>query len=87
MEKEIDLRDCSKGDILISSLGGKLKYIEPLPEDHYYDHLVEYIEAFGGESGDKIPVGSQGTRTHDGYVFRKNRIPETDHDIVKIVKQ
>ena len=25
-----------------------------------------------------------GSRTNDGFVFAKNRIPETDHDIVEI---
>ena len=72
----VDLRDCDEGDILISALGGVLKYIRPTEEDNYYDHHVEYLD---GDLGD-------GTRTHDGYVFRKNRKPETDHDIVRIIK-
>ena len=75
MEK-IDLRTCEKGDILISSLGGKLRYIGPMEESDYMDHEVEYLD----------PLLGNGTRTHEGFVFRKNRIPETDHDIVKIIK-
>ena len=27
-----------------------------------------------------------GTRTHDGFVFAKYRMPETDHDIIEIIK-
>jgi len=34
----------------------------------------------------KYPNGSHGTRTHDGFVYRTNRL-ETDHDIVKIIHQ
>lgn len=76
---KIDLRECEKGDILISSQGAKLEYVEPLPEDNYYDHLVKHID---GEH-----IGGFGTRTHDGHVFRMNRMPEIDHDIVKIIKK
>ena len=76
---QVDLRTCEKDDILISALGTSLKYIRPSEETGYYDHEVEYID---GEF-----KGSSGTRTHDGYVFRKNRIPETDHDIVAIIKK
>jgi hypothetical protein len=71
----VDLRTCKKGDILISALGAKLKYVKPLSEEDYMDHEVEYID----------PMKGNGSRTHDGYVFRKKRIPETDHDIVDII--
>lgn len=74
---QVDLRECEPGDILISALGAKLRYVKALPEDNYYDHEVEYEDSLLGN----------GSRTHDGYVFRKNRIPETDHDIVEIIKQ
>jgi hypothetical protein len=70
----VDLRTCKKGDILITKYGLKLKYIRPLPENYYYDHEVEYPE----------PNRGNGTRTHDGHVFRKNRM-ESDEDIVKII--
>ena len=69
----VDLRTCCKGDILISALGSKLRYIQESSGN--YDHLVEYLEEGRG----------QGTRTHDGYVFEMNRKPEIDHDIVKII--
>lgn len=75
---QVDLRECEPGDILISALGAKLRYVKALPEDNYYDHEVEYVDPYRG---------GHGSRTHDGYVFRKNRIPETDHDIVEIIKQ
>lgn len=69
----VDLRECKAGDKLISSHGMTLTYVRPLPMDNFYDHEVRY------------PDGSVGTRTNDGHVFRKNRIPETDHDIVEII--
>jgi len=73
---KVDLRKCEKGDILISALGAELKYVRPTKDSEYLDHVVEYIDDNMGE----------GTRTHDGYVFQKNRIPATDHDIVRIIK-
>ncbi len=84
MEK-IDLSKCKKGDMLISSHGAKLEYIAPTPwgQHRYLDHVVRYIEDVDGKSfGDEC----YGTRTNDGFVYVKNRKPETDHDIVKIVK-
>ena len=73
----VDLRNCKKGDILLSSHGTKLMYLRPTTDTEYLDHVVGYMDEALGE----------GTRTHDGFVFAKNRIPETDHDIVKIIKE
>ena len=70
----IDLRTCEKGDLLVSKHGLMLKYVQALPEENYFDHEVEYVG---------IDCGN-GTRTHEGYVFRNKRLPE-DHDIVKII--
>ena len=80
----IDLRNCKEGDILISSHGAKLEYIAPTPWKHltYLDHVVKYLKDKDGKSMGK---DNYGTRTHDGFVFSKNRIPETDHDIVEII--
>lgn len=77
----IDLRTCKPGDILISSHGAKLEYVGPTPSDgfNYLDHVVKYLD---GEY-----KNSFGTRTDDGYVFRYNRKPEIDHDIVEIIRQ
>jgi len=72
----VDLRICEKGDILITVHGLMLKYVGPLPEENYFDHEVEYPEENVG----------YGTRTHEGYVFRKKRLPE-DQDIAKIIKK
>jgi len=72
----VDLRTCKRGDILISALGSKLRYIRPTNRGEYLDHYVEYLDAGLG----------YGTRTHDGYVFKNKREPETDHDIVQIIK-
>jgi hypothetical protein len=80
----IDLRNCKKGDILISSQGSKLEYVSPTPwkSHQYLDHVVKYIEDKDGNSmGDE----NYGTRTHDGFVFAKKRIPETDHDIIEVI--
>ncbi len=69
----VDLRTCKYGDILISKHGLRLKYLRPLSEDDYMDHEVEYPDNRG-----------RGTRTHDGYTFRKKRM-ECDEDIVEII--
>ena len=76
MKQPIDLRMCKKGDMLLSSQGAKLKYIRPTNDDEYLDHVVEYLDEGLG----------RGTRTHDGYVFKHNRIPSTDHDIISIIE-
>ena len=82
---EIDLSTCEKGDILISSRGAKLEYISPTPWGSYtyLDHVVRYIH---DEYGQPYGEDNYGTRTNDGFVFAKNRIPEFDHDIVKIIR-
>lgn len=77
----IDLRTCKRGDILISSQGAKLVYLRPTQDNEYLDHYVQYAEMPDGTK----PKDSFGTRTHDGYVFKNKRIPETDHDIVEII--
>lgn len=69
----VDLRTCKPGDKLISKHGLELIYVGPLP-GIYMDHEVKY------------PDGTFGTRTHDGFVFRKQRSDLT-HDIVKIIPQ
>ena len=73
---KIDLRTCKKGDILISSHGLKLEYLRPTKYPEYLDHKVRYLDKNMGE----------GTRTHDGFVFKHNRIPKTDHDIIEIIR-
>lgn len=72
----IDLRTCKKGDMLISSHGTKLRYVRPTKETEYLDHIVEYLD----------PNLGNGSRTHDGFVFKFNRLP-TDENIVKIIKK
>lgn len=72
---KVDLRTCKEGDILISALGGLLKYIRPTTETEYLDHYVQHLDKYLGD----------GTRTDDGYVFKFNRKPETDHDIIAII--
>jgi hypothetical protein len=79
----IDLRNCKKGDILISSQGAKLEYVGPTPRRQYtyLDHVVRYIE---DKTGASMGDSNYGTRTHDGHVYANNRVPEIDHDIVEI---
>ena len=81
----IDLSKCKRGDILISSHGAKLEYIGPTPWKYYtyLDHVVKYVE---DENGNGFKEDNYGTRTNDGFVFKHNRKPETDHDIVEIIK-
>lgn len=80
----VDLSKCKKGDILISTHGAKLEYIAPTPWGHYtyLDHVVRYIEDAEGKS---FGEENYGTRTNDGFTFAKNRKPETDHDIAKVL--
>ncbi len=73
----VDLRTCENGDILVSKHGLILTYVGPLEDGHYFDHQVRYKSELGNPH--------YGSRTHEGYVFRNNRLPE-DHDIVKIIK-
>lgn len=82
----VDLRTCKEGDILISSQGAILEYISPTPWKHYtyLDHVVRYVEDRDGNSFGK---NNYGTRTYDGFTYAENRIPETDHDIIKIISK
>jgi hypothetical protein len=66
----IDLRNCKKGDKLISKHGETLTYVEYQPEQ-YFPHLIEYAD------------GSVGSRTDEGWVGKNMRY-ERDHDIVKV---
>jgi hypothetical protein len=70
---KVDLRKCDPGDILITRSGKTVTYIGPLPEDDYMDHEIRYGN------------GSYGSRTHDGYVYRKKRL-DTDEDIIAILE-
>ena len=71
----VDLRNCKPGDKLLSRHGLILEYVRPLGENDYMDHQVRY------------PCGGWGSRTHDGFVFRKSREPEIDHDIIEILTE
>lgn len=78
----VDLRTCKSGDILLSALGGILEYVRPTDTHEYLDHYVKYLHL----PDSSVSMNNNfGTRTHDGFVFKKKRIPETDHDIVKII--
>ena len=70
---KVDLRTCEPGDLLVSRHGEYLTYVGPLPSGNYMDHEVRYSN------------GSYGSRTDDGYVYRRKR-EESDHDIVAIIK-
>jgi len=83
---KVDLSTCEPGDTLISSLGTILEDVAPTPwkQYMYMDHVVRYVKR---PNGDDYNEDNYGTRTNDGFVFAKNRISETDHDIVKIIKK
>lgn len=78
--KLIDLSVCRPGDVLISSKGATLKYIERLSPKYYMDHKVQYIR------GDDVVENSYGSRDRWGFVYKKSRQPMTDHDIVEARK-
>lgn len=80
----IDLRNCKKGDLLLSSQGAILEYIAPTPykEWFYADHVVRYVK---DRNGNPFPENCYGTRTHDGFTYILNREPKTDHDIIEIL--
>ena len=83
MKKEIiDLNTCEEGDILICSTGAKLEYVQKTGMNAYYEHLVKYIELPDGTK----PKDSFGTRTNDGFCFRKNRRPD-DHNVIAIQRK
>jgi len=69
---KVDLRDCKPGDILVTRSGKTAEYVGP--SEGYYDHEI------------KFGKNSYGTRTHDGYVFRKNR-RDDDEDIIKVLRE
>jgi len=66
----VDLRNCRKGDKLLTKQGKIVTYVGPYHEP--YPHQIEY------------EGGGFGTRTDDGHVYKYNRLP-SDEDIVKIL--
>lgn len=72
----VDLNTCKPGDRLKTVRGTILLYVDKLPENNYYDHLIQF------------PNGSFGTRTNEGFVMRNpgSRL-ETDEDIIEILGQ
>jgi hypothetical protein len=68
-----DMNQCKPGDKLISTHGVILTYVEK-KEEPDFPHIVRYPE------GEEFK-GSLGSRTEEGYVFDKRRLPE-DHDII-----
>lgn len=82
----VDLSVCKRGDKLMSTHGAQLEYISTTPWSGYtyLDHVVRYVK---DENGKSYLNNTYGTRTNEGYVFEKNRKPEIDHDIVKIIPQ
>jgi hypothetical protein len=83
----VDLSQCKYGDILLCKTGAIIKYIRPTSKDeinNYYDHVIEYL-FIPNENKVVDSNHNDGTRTNDGFVFRKNRL-ETDHDVVAIIE-
>lgn len=80
----VDLRNCKPGDLLLGRQGSILEYVAPTPHNGltYLDHVVRYVKRPDGSLHGK---GAYGTRTDDGYVFKMNRMPEEDEDIVEVL--
>ena len=78
---KVNLKNCKKGDILISKHGAILEYLEELPEEDYFDVKVKYLFIDGEINKGKL---GEGTRTFEGETFRKKKL-ETDHDIVAVI--
>ena len=70
----IDLNLCKEGDKLKTIHGTILTYICKLPPGSYYEHKIQY------------PDGSFGTRTDEGFTYKKNRLLE-DEDVCEIIGQ
>ena len=70
----VDLRECRPGQKLLTKHGTILTYVGIRFPDSPFPHEILY------------PEGSNGSRTHDGYVFRNpaKRLYE-DEDIVEIL--
>lgn len=83
----VDLSVCRPGDILISSLGATLKYVEKLNLNEYMDHKVKYLNANKNSSSSfgVVLKNSYGSRDNMGFVYKKNR-KDSDHNIVEIRK-
>ena len=71
-KNEIDLSKCVAGQRLISTHGEIMTYVSSLGVEYGYEHRIMYSN------------GSLGTRTNDGFVYKKNRLPG-DHDVAKIL--
>jgi len=72
----VDLNTCKPGDRLKTIHGNILLYVEKLPEDNYYNHLIQY------------PNGSFGIRTNEGFVMKNpGRRLDSDEDIIEILGQ
>lgn len=69
----VNLNNCKPGDKLRTVHGTILTYVGP-SEWPRFPHRIMY------------PEGATGTRTDDGHVFCKNRLPE-DEDIAEIIGQ
>lgn len=70
----VDLNTCKPGDMLLTKQLSVVEYVRKLPVGSFYDHEIRYLD---GQRGN-------GTRTNNGQVFWKNRLP-TDEDIIAIL--
>lgn len=72
--KGIDLRTCKPSDLLVSSQGTYLTYLDDKNYDQTYPHQVRY----------RVKKRGIGSRIDDGHVFRAQR-RDDDEDIVQII--
>lgn len=70
----IDLRECKKGDILLTRQGDILIYDEYVEND-FYPHKIIY------------PSGSSGSRIDSGHVMKNpEKRLDSDRDVIEIIK-
>jgi hypothetical protein len=75
----IDLRECKKGDLLISCHGLPLTY-------SYYDKALNYPHIVLYPPYGAYGEYSEGSRTDNGQAFNNNK-STADHDIVLVIRR
>ena len=64
-----------------------LKIPESTVDGHHYDEVINLEPLSWTERPERFKYNYGGTRIHSGHSFRKNRLPDYDHDIVQIISR
>lgn len=73
----VDMKSAKPGQLLLSKHGRLFVYVQHVPDDFYYPHLVRYRD---------MPGKHMASRTDEGWVFAHKWLPG-DEDIVEILPQ